>query len=207
MDNGLSCSKLDGNDTTILSHHPYILIVPFFHFRGKWKGWRRPGDKPRTALAWASSALPLRQYLTEHWRRLKPEVFWVRLPATAGLFIFLYFRLIACKFLYFQCEARCSEHIEWEKHSAWVLSWWRKFSGRPLTKFWQHILSGCQVCDWGIQYHLSSTYRGLWGLVVVQLSWLSGRALAAKARGIYPGFDSWQLPASIFKKDFSPHNI
>ena len=28
------------------------------------------------------------------------------------------------------------------------------------------------------------TYRGLWGLVVVRLSWLSGRALAAQARGV-----------------------
>ena len=34
------------------------------------------------------------------------------------------------------------------------------------------------------QYHLCSTYRGLWGLVVVWLSWLSGRALAAQARGV-----------------------
>ena len=36
----------------------------------------------------------------------------------------------------------------------------------------------------GIQYHLCSTYRGLWGLVVVQLSQLSGRALAAHARHV-----------------------
>ena len=79
--------------------------------------------------------------------------------------------------IYFQHEARCFEHLEWENHSAWVLSWWREFSGQPLMEFWWHILSGCQVCDWGIQYHLCSTYRGLWGLVVVRLSWLSGRAL------------------------------
>ena len=58
------------------------------------------------------------------------------------------------------------------------------FSGRPLTEFWRHILSGCQMCDWSFQYHLCSTYRGLWGLVVVRLLWLSGRALAAQARGI-----------------------
>ena len=44
------------------------------------------------------------------------------------------------------------------------------------------ILSGCQ--NWGIQYHLCSTYRGLWGLVVVWLSWLSGRALVVQARGV-----------------------
>ena len=50
-------------------------------------------------------------------------------------------------------------------HLAWALSWWRGFSSQPLTEFWRHILSGCQVCDWGIQFHLCSTYRGLWGLV------------------------------------------
>ena len=55
---------------------------------------------------------------------------------------------------------------------------------QTLTEFWWHILSGCQVCDWGIQYHLCSTYRGLWGGLVLQLSWLSGRALAAQARGV-----------------------
>ena len=95
-----------------------------------------------------------------------------------------YFCLITSKFLYFQCEARCSEQLEWENYSAWVLSWWREFSSQPLTEFWQHILSGWQVCHWGIQYHLCSTYRGLWGLEVVQLSRLSGRALAAQARGV-----------------------
>ena len=54
------------------------------------------------------------------------------------------------------------------------------------------ILSGCQVCDWRIQCHLCSTFRGLWGLVVVWQSWLSGRALAAQAR--CPGFDTQWLP-------------
>ena len=65
-----------------------------------------------------------------------------------------------------------------------LCSWWSEFSGQTLTEFWWHILSSCQVCDWGIQYHPCSIYRGLWGLVVVQLSWLSGRALAAQARGV-----------------------
>ena len=46
--------------------------------------------------------------VAEHWQ-LKPEVSWVRLPATAGFFTFLYFRLITSKFIYFQREARCSE--------------------------------------------------------------------------------------------------
>ena len=41
--------------------------------------------------------------------RLKPEVFWIQLPAAAGLFTFLYFCLITSKFIYFQHEAKCSE--------------------------------------------------------------------------------------------------
>ena len=48
--------------------------------------------------------------VAEHWQ-LKPKVPWVRLPATAGLFTFLFFRLITSKFIYFQREARCSEQL------------------------------------------------------------------------------------------------
>ena len=57
--------------------------------------------------------------VAEHWR-LKPEVSWVRLPATAGFFTFLYLRLITSKFIYFQREARCSEHICWLSVSYYV---------------------------------------------------------------------------------------
>ena len=67
-----------------------------------------------------------------------------------------------------------------------------------------HICYGRGIA-WGIQYHLCSTYRGLWGLVVVWLSWLSGRALAAQARGVLgltPG-DCWLFHFPLF----SPHNI
>ena len=39
------------------------------------------------------------------------EVSLVRLPVTAGFFIFLYFRLIISKFIYFQHEARICEQI------------------------------------------------------------------------------------------------
>ena len=46
-----------------------------------------------------------------------------------------------------------------KKHSAWVLSWWREFSGQPLRDFWCHILSGCQVCSWGIQYHRNWNFK------------------------------------------------
>ena len=57
----------------------------------------------------------------------------------------------------------------------------------------------------GIQYHLCSTCRGLWGLVVVQLSWLSARALVAQARdvlGSTPG-GCWPIHFPLF----APHNI
>ena len=47
--------------------------------------------------------------MAKHWR-LKPELSWVWLPVTAGLFPFLYFLLITSKFFLFQHEAKCSEH-------------------------------------------------------------------------------------------------
>ena len=58
-----------------------------------------------------------------------------------------------------------------------------QFSGQSLMEFWRHILSGCKVCDWGIQYHLCSIYRGLDCL---------GRVLVAQVK--CAGFDSWQVP-------------
>ena len=45
------------------------------------------------------------QWQSMHWR-LKPEVFWVQLPVTAG-----FSSIFASKFLYFQHEARCSEQL------------------------------------------------------------------------------------------------
>ena len=62
--------------------------------RGKWKSQQSPGVKPRTPLAWATSALPLSH----------------------------------------NSRTTTSPH-------------------NPLL-YVLHILSGCQVCDWGIQYHL-----------------------------------------------------
>ena len=63
-------------------------------------------------------------------------------------------------------------------------------------------MSSCQVCTWGIQYHLCGIYRGLWGLVVV---WLSARALAAQARG---ALGSTPGDCQLFHFTlFSPHNI
>ena len=55
-------------------------------------------------------------------------------------------------------------------------------------------LSGCQVCDWGIQYHQCSIYRGLWGLVVVWLVWLSDTGGSSQR---CPGFDSQRLLAFL----------
>ena len=80
-----------------------------------------------------------------------------------------------------QCSATVWAFRVRKPFSMVFFSWWREFSSRPLTEFWQHILSGCQVCDQGIQYHLCSAYRGL---VVVWLLWLSGRAQGAQARGV-----------------------
>ena len=117
----------------------------------------------------------------EHWQ-LKPEVSWVWLLATAGFFTFLYFCLITSKFIYFQHKARCSEHLEWVNHA---LSMGSFLMERPITEFWWHIwVHGYQVCGWGIQYHLCSTYGGLVVVQLFWLLWLSGRALAAQARGV-----------------------
>ena len=72
-------------------------------------------------------------------------------------------------------------YLEWENHSAWVLSWWRKFSGQALTEFWRHILSGCQVCDWGIQYHLAvqiEDCEGWWSSSLIYVTMFNGCHLA-----------------------------
>ena len=59
---------------------------------------------------WPVVVAGCRGSVVEHWR-LQPVVSWVRLSAAAGTFTFLYFRLITSKFLYFQCEPRCSEQV------------------------------------------------------------------------------------------------
>ena len=71
--------------------------------------------------------------------------------------------LVYHKMFYQHCKS--SKQIDWE---------------RVLTIYW--VAAG-YVCDWDIQYHLCGRYiyRGVWGLVVVQLSQLSGRVLAAQA--------------------------
>ena len=49
--------------------------------------------EPPVLCHWNTIADPCRGSVAEHWW-VKPEVFWVRLPATASLFTFLYFRFI-----------------------------------------------------------------------------------------------------------------
>ena len=50
------------------------------------------------------------QCMAEQWR-LKPEVSWVRLPATAGFFTFLYFCLITSKFIYCLWVTKVSKEV------------------------------------------------------------------------------------------------
>ena len=47
------------------------------------------------------------------------------------------------------------------------------------------------LCYSRSQYHLCSTYRRLWGLVVVRLLWLNGRGLAAQGKGVLTPSNCW----------------
>ena len=145
--------------------------------REKWKGRQLLGVKPRTPLAWATSALPL-----THNSQIATN---------------LYFCLITSKFIYFQHEARCSEHLDCENYSAWVFLLMEKISSQTLAEFWWHILTNYQVCNCGIQYHLCSTY-GRSRMRVVGRPAVSGRALAAQAK--CPGFESWWL-CYVYQKE------
>ena len=82
-------------------------------------------------------------------------------------------------------------------HSAWVIAWWREFSGQPPMEFWWHIPSGCQVCDWGI-----------WSTCAMHIEdcegwWLPGCCGSSQR---CPGFDSQWLPAfsafSVFASQY-----
>ena len=42
---------------------------------------------------------------------LKPEMSWVRLPATAGFFSFLYFRLITSEFIYGKAQVASQDKV------------------------------------------------------------------------------------------------
>ena len=101
-----------------------------------------------------------------------------------------YFHLVTSKFIYFQHEARCCGHLESLGMGSFL----------PERIFWlipNEVLTA--HAEWlpGVRLrhsvHLCSTQGGLCGPVVVQLLWLSGRALVAQAK--CPGFDSQWLPA------------
>ena len=57
-----------------------------------------------------------------------------------------------------------------------------------------------RMCNWGILYLLCSAYRGLWGLVVVQLMCLSSREHTGSSSWRCPGFGSQQLPHNALHK-------
>ena len=66
--------------------------------------------------------------------------------------------------------------------------------------FWLHML--LYLLYFCIVLTIGSTYRGLWGLVVVRLSWLSGGSSQR-----CPGFDSWQLPAFSLSSIFASQHL
>ena len=80
--------------------------------------------------------------------------------------------------------------LEWENHSAWVLSWsMERISGQLLTDFWWHMLSGCQGV-WlrhsvpPVQYILRVVRIGGHPAIVAQ--WQSTGGSSQRC----PGFDS-----------------
>ena len=61
----------------------------------------------------------------------------------------------------------CSEHyIKWGKTlgmGSFLMQRIFQLNFKP-AGYWQHILSGCQVCNWGIQCHLCTTDCESWWL-------------------------------------------
>ena len=85
-----------------------------------------------------------------------PGSLWLHFPQSLPHNVYIF---------WFQHEARCSEHLEWKKSlTMGSLLMERTLQSTPDRVLRAHILCSCQVFDWGIQYHLCSTYRGLWGL-------------------------------------------
>ena len=77
----------------------------------------------------------------------------------------------------------------------------RIFQLTPNQVLTAHTLVAARCVTEAIQCHLCRTYRGLWGLVVVRLSYFRGRALAAQAK--CPGFDFRRLPAFSLSSIFA----
>ena len=128
------------------------------------------------------------------------------LGSTPCLFIFLYFHFITSKFLYFQCEAKCSEHLAFRVSKPLSM-------GSLLMKrnFWS-TLNGVLMTntEWlpGVQLrHSVPPVQYIQRIVqVARLSWLSGRALAAQARGVLSLTPS-NCCAGLFTCLFSSDNI
>ena len=72
---------------------------------------------------------------------------------------------LTCTYSDWQCMYVASV-IKWKASSCWAsntgsLAWAASTLPPNSTHCRWHTLSGCQACDGGIQYHLCSTYRGL----------------------------------------------
>ena len=100
-----------------------------------------------------------------------------------------------------KCLCYGSLHI-WQPLNGWY--WWREFSVQPLMECWQHILSGYQVCNWGIQY--------LWAVHIedCEVWWLSSCCGSVAEHWWLKAEVSWiQLSATtgLFTSLFLPYNI
>lgn len=104
------------------------------------------------------------------------------------LLVFSY-SISCCKIAEFSLLQEFLTVLDWENHSTWVISWCREFSSQSLTKFWWHILRGCQVYAQGISLPpVQFMYRGLCGLVVDIAQWQStGCASQLLCMGLIPG--------------------
>ena len=102
-----SALLLSYNSRTATSPHNPLYVLCMFSERI----FLSTPNKVQMARTWWLLGVRLRHSVPSlHWW-LKPEVSWVWLLVTAGLFTFLYFCHITSKFIFFQHEARCSKHI------------------------------------------------------------------------------------------------
>ena len=114
--------------------------------------------------------------------------------AGSGVWIASYLLRVSClmlevnEFRYYEAKIEESEKAGSRQESnpgyLWleppVLCHWATTAWRPLTPTILYL-----YCTGGtIHFCTCSTDRGLWGLVVIRLSWLSGRVLVAQARGV-----------------------
>ena len=94
------------------------------------------------------------------------------------------------------------------KTTQWLFLWWRVFSRWPFAKFWWHI----RVAAWCVTGAFSTQIVGLWGLVVVQLSydslWVELCWLKLSALGFWGLFIFVWLPillgVLLTKQNYTP---